>query len=127
MTDTATSDTPPPLPSVPASEPMVSVQSQIGMAVVSLFAVLAFIFHKDFGPITDAVSVLAVSVYGAAIAIARAIKHRTIAQAAMMHNQQRLDAWVVTRNQVHTDARLHAIETRLPEKTTTPRKTTTRR
>lgn len=86
---------PPPTPLPPTDEPMVSVQSQIGLLVVAVLAVLGFIFHKDLGALAEPLGVIAFSIYGAAVAIARAIKHRTVTQAVLAHNSQRLDVWQV--------------------------------
>ena len=133
MSDTAT-PTPPTLAPPPSDEPLTSVQSQIGLFVVAVFTVIAFIFHKDFSSIVPAVTTLALASYGAAVAIARAIKHRTIVQATMYHNQQRLDAWATSQQQSNLrniDARLRAVEaapaatsTARTQATVAPKKTT---
>lgn len=86
---------PPPTPMPPSSEPMVAIQSQIGLLVVAVLAVLGFIFHSDLSDLAEPLGVIAFAIYGAAVAIARAMKHRTVTEAVLAHNSQRLDAWQI--------------------------------
>lgn len=65
------------------SEPLTSVQSQIGLLLAALAALAAFIFHKDFSSIVPALTTVAFAAYGGSIAIARAWKHDTNVKATL--------------------------------------------
>jgi hypothetical protein len=64
-------------------EPLTSVQSQVGLLLAAVATLISFIFHKDFSPLVPALTTLAFTIYGSAVALARAWKHRTIVQARL--------------------------------------------
>lgn len=84
---------PPPSPPDVTTEPLTSVQSQIGLLLTAVATLIAFVFHKDFSTVVPAVTTLAFAVYGAAVAISRAIKHRTVVQAQVALHDQQLGLW----------------------------------
>lgn len=77
----------------PPTEPPISVQTQIGMLLTAIAALITFIFHKDFSATVPAVTTLAFAGYGAAAAIARAMKHRTNVQATVAARDQKVSIW----------------------------------
>lgn len=99
-----------------ADEPMVSIQSQIGLAVTAILAILGFIFHNDLSDLAGPIGVVALSIYGAAVSIARAMKHRSTLNAVLALQDQRLEVWrtrqeVLPREEVQAafhDAARHA-------------------
>jgi len=122
-------------------EPMVSIQSQLGLLVTAILTVLGFVFHKDLGDLAAPLGVIALAVYGAAVAIARAMKHRTVVTAktaaqsinvgAVANAQQFADHTAVAQafdqvqHAVRTlDSRVAAVEVTTP---VTPKKTTTKK
>lgn len=83
----------PPAPPELPTEPLTSVQTQIGLALTALAGVVAFIFHKDFSPIVPALTVVAFAGYGATVSIARAMKHRTVVNAQLAVHDQKMAVW----------------------------------
>lgn len=125
-------------------EPMVSVQSQIGLVLTALASVIAFVFHKDYAPIVPAITTVAFAIYGAAIAISRAIKHKAnVAANTQMHlesmawrEQQRLATVEgvntafghVSEDVAALVARVNAVEKKVsPPRKTAAKKTTAQR
>lgn len=123
MTDQPVDPAVPADPSLP-NEPMTSVQSQLGLLLAAIAALIAFIFHKDFSSIVPAISTLAFAVYGASVAIARAVKHRTVVQAQVALHSIKVDASLapashdevqaafdaVSRHNAEQDRKLRALE-----------------
>jgi hypothetical protein len=133
MTDNGSSTSSPGVQLV--DEALTSVQSQVGMILTAVAAIIAFIFHKDFSAVVPAVTTLAFAVYGAAVAVARAWKHNTVVQAQValqgmklgaaqdQHIQSAFDA-VADHNQ-EIEARVRALEAiaNAAQKVAAPRKT----